>query len=472
LKLQDLLGVLRARWLTIVVTTMIGLVAAGLFSLLTKPMYAGDTRLFISTASTDSLGDLYEGGRFSQERVTSYTQLLVGDTVAKRTIDKLGLDMTAEELESRVTATAKAGTVLINVRVLDESPVRARDIANSLSDEFVAMVRELEMPEDGSTPRARVVVEQRASIPAYAVVPKKKQNIAIGLLAGLLAGIGLALIRDQLDNTVKDREVIESITGAGLVGTIPVSKVRRTEPAISFEVDKTNIAEAFRKLRTNLQFLSVDSPPRVILVASSLPAEGKSTTALNLALVLAEAGHNVVIVDGDMRRPTLDDCLGVVGTVGFSTVLSGSVSLDDALQETGSPRLKVLTSGAIPPNPSELLGSLTAQKVLSDLRARFDYVIVDSSPLLAVTDAAILANSVDGILIMVRFGDTTRDQLAHAVNNLEAVGGSLLGAVLTMVPAKGSSSYEYSYDYGHDTTAEQGNARKLFSRGRGSVRGK
>ncbi len=248
---------------------------------------------------------------------------------------------------------------------------------------------------------------------------KRRETIAIGLALGVVLGIGLAVLRDLLDNTVKDRETLEEITGAGIVGTIPLDKESRKQPAISFDIDNSGIAEAFRKLRTNLQFLAVDNPPRVIVVTSSMPSEGKSTTAINIALALAEAEHNVVLVDGDMRRPTLHKYLDLVGPVGFSTVLSGGASLDEALQKTRFPGLTVLTSGAVPPNPSELLGSLAARKLLSELRAQFDYVIVDSTPLLAVTDAAILAAGADGVLIMARFGQTKRDQLTHAVGNLE-----------------------------------------------------
>ena len=193
-----------------------------------------------------------------------------------------------------------------------------------------------------------------------------------------------------------------------------------------------------------MQFLAVDNPPRVIVVASSMPSEGKSTTAINIALALAEAEHDVVLVDGDMRRPMLDKYLDVVGSVGFSTVLSGRASLDDVLQKTKFPGLTVLTSGAVPPNPSELLGSLAAKNVLRDMRARFDYVIVDSSPLLAVTDAAILAANSDGVLIMARFGQTKREQLTHAVGNLEDVGAAVLGAVFTMTPDRGRGAYSYS----------------------------
>jgi len=371
----------------------------------------------------------------------------MGQTLAQRTIDKLGLDMTAGDLQERIKATSKPDTVLINVDVRDGSPIRARDIANGLSDEFVSMVRELETPADGIRPDARVVVEQRASLPTHPVSPNKTRNLLGGLGLGLMAGIGFALLRDLLDNTVKDRQTLEEITGVGIVGSIPTDKERRKEPAISFGADTSSIAESFRKLRTNLQFLAVDNPPRVIVVTSSLPSEGKSTTAINIALALAEAEHSVVLVDGDMRRPMLAKYLDLVEPVGFSTVLSGQASLSEVLQETRFHGLTVLTSGAVPPNPSELLGSLAAKNILSELRAKFDYVVVDSSPLLAVTDAAILAANSDGVLIIGRYGQTKRDQISHAVGNLADVGAPLLGAVLTMTPERGGPGYHYDYSY-------------------------
>lgn len=429
-------------------TTLVAVLGAITISLLTTPLYQASTRLFVSTAAGSSLADMYQGNRFSQERVISYAELLMGATLAQRTVDKLGLDMSAEELRSNVKASAKLDTVLIDVHVLDASPVRARDIANTLSAEFVVMVRELETPEGGTTPDARVVVEQRASIPGEPVVPKTARNLAVGVALGLLLGIGIAVVRDMLDNTVKDRRVLEEITGVGTIGIIPFGKDLRKAP-MSFDGSNSAIAEAFRKLRTNLQFLAVDSPPRSLVFTSAMPSEGKSTTAINLALALAlaEAECNVVLVDGDMRRPMLHKYLDLVGSVGFSTVLSGQATLSDVLQKTRYPGLTVVTSGAMPPNPSELLGSQSAKRFLSELQAQFDYVIVDSTPLLAVTDAAILGAGADGVLMVARFGQTKREQLAHAVSNLEDVGASVLGSVFTMVPTRGNSDYS-SYSYG------------------------
>lgn len=458
MNLQDFIKLLRSRWIIICATTVVITLAAIGVNLLTTPVYEAKTRLFVSTTSGASVTDIYQGNLYSKERVISYTELLKGETLAKRTIEKLGIGMRPDELRENIRANAKLDTVLIDVAVRDESPVRARDIADALSDEFVAMVRELETPEDGGMPNARVVVEQRASIPDKPVSPKPVRNIAIGIILGLLLGIGLAFLRDLLDNTVKGRQTLEEISGSGLVGTIPLDKERRSEPVKSFDGDNSAFAESFRKLRTNLQFLAVDNPPRVIVVSSSMPNEGKTTTAINLAMALAEAEYNVVLVDGDLRRPHLATYLGLVGPVGLSTVLAGSVSLTDVLQKSRFPGLSVLSSGAIPPNPSELLGSMAAKKIFEELRANFDYVVIDSSPLLAVTDAAILATNADGVLLMGRFGRTKREQLAHAVSSLHNVGARILGTVLTMTPSRGHASYSYRYSYYADSDSHGGHS--------------
>ncbi len=447
MSLHAFIHTLRTRWIAVCITALVGVISAVGLTLFTTPLYQASTRLFVSTTVGASASDLYQGNRLSQERVVSYIQLLMGETLAQRTIDKLELSMSAEDLKENVQASAKLDTVLIDVDVVDESPVRARDIANALSDEFVVMVRELETPRPGAEPDARVVVEQRASIPNEPVEPKPVRNIAFGLLLGVSLGIALAMARDFLDNTVKDRETVEAITGAGLVGNIPFDKGRLSEPPISFDRDNSAIAEAFRKLRTNLQFLRVDDPPRVIVVTSSAPGEGKSTTAVNVALALAEGNNSVVVVDGDMRRPTVAKYVGVVGAVGLSTVLSGQTSLSEVLQQTRFPHLTVLSAGTTPPNPSELLGSRAAKRLLSELREKFDYVIVDSPPLLAVTDAAILASNADGVLMVDRFGKVKRDQLVHAIAALRDIGANILGAVFTMTPTRGASYYNYQYNY-------------------------
>lgn len=453
MNLQEYVKLLRSRWLTVCVTTVAAALVATAITIMTTPLYQSSTRLFVSTAPGASLAETYQGNRFSQERVISYSELLTGQTLAQRTIDKLGLDMTAEELQEEVEAVAKLDTVLIKLYVTDPSPIRARDIANTLTDEFVAMVAEVETPTTGGEADARIFVEQRAVAADSPVVPNAFRNIVVGLVLGLLAGIALAITRDMFDNTVKDAADVEEVTGVGVAGDIPLDKHLRKRAATAFDGRNSATTESFRKLQTNLQFLNVDNPPRVIVLTSSVSGEGKSTTAINVALALAETDHNVVLVDGDLRCPKLHTYLGLVGTVGFSTVLSGGTTLREALQPTRYPGLTVLTSGPIPPTPNALLGSQSARKVLAQLRADFDYVIVDSAPLLAVTDAAVLAASSDGVLLLTRYGKTKREQLMHSVAGLRNVGAQLLGVCFTMMPPRaGYDTYSYKQYGGAPTT--------------------
>ena len=447
MNLQNILRILRTRWIPIAAAIVVAMLGTVIITATTTPLYKSSTRLFVSTYAGTSLTDTYQGNLFSQERINSYTVLLTGEVLAQRTVDALHLDISPQALRKEITARSKAGTVLIDVDILDPSPVRARDIVNTLSSEFVAMVKQLETSGDGNLPDTRVVVEQPASVSSSPAVPNLIRNLGLGLVTGVLLGVALAVGLDVVDSTVKKLDDLESITGTSVVGEIPVDKPRRTTPAISFANDNSRIAESFRKLRTNLSFLAVDNPPKVIVVTSSIPNEGKTTTAINLALALAEADNNVLLVDGDMRRSMVQEYLKLDGSVGLSTVLSGAVPLSEALQETTFAGLTVLTAGATPPNPSELLASQAAKKLLAELRGQFDYVIVDSSPLLAVTDGTLLAANADGALLLARYGKTRRDQLTHASEALSNVGAALLGAVFTMTPTRNSSSYAGSYYY-------------------------
>jgi capsular exopolysaccharide synthesis family protein len=207
--------------------------------------------------------------------------------------------------------------------------------------------------------------------------------------------------------------------------------------------------EAFRVLRTNLQFVNVDSPSKVFVVTSSLPEEGKTTTSCNLAVALAQAGQRVLLLEGDLRRPKISEHLNVEEAVGLTTVLVGRIGLADAVQPSGVPGLDVLPSGATPPNPSELLQSNAMHDVMDRLRKDYDVIVVDAPPLLPVTDAALLTAQSDGALLVIRHGKTTKDQVQHAAERLEAVDGRLVGAVLNMVPRRRSGDTYYGYGYGY-----------------------
>ncbi|ORB66807.1 protein tyrosine kinase [Mycolicibacterium tusciae] len=455
--------ILRARWKLICGTIAVVVLAAVGYSLLAIPQYQASVRLFVSTPSDGTNTQTYDGGLFAERRVLSYTELLTGDIAAQRTIDKLGLDMTPAQLQEKVEAVVPAETVLIDVTVTDSSPTRARDIANALADEFVVMAARLETPELGQPPNARVVVQQRAELPSSPVNSKTKRMLAIAAVMGALLGVVVAVIRDRMDDSVKSSDALERATGVGLLADIPFDAQRRTTPLILFESDRSAFANAFRELRINLRFLQIAEGPRVLVITSCVPTQGTTMTAVNLSLALADAGHNVVIVDGDLRRPGVATSFDLAGdAAGLSDVLSGAAPLRDSLQETGFAHLTALTSGAIPGDPTDLLESRATADVLGQLGGQFDYVVVDS-PSLLVKDAAILSTSAQGVLIVARSGQTTRKQLGDAIHTLRRAGAPLLGSVLSMTRAKKRSKgddYYRTADPGQGAQKRRGTHQK------------
>jgi non-specific protein-tyrosine kinase len=208
-------------------------------------------------------------------------------------------------------------------------------------------------------------------------------------------------------------------------------------------------------LRTNLQFVDIEHHLSSVVVTSAVIGEGKSTTACNLALALAEAGSRVVLVEGDLRRPRVDEYLGLERAVGLTNVLLGEVALEDALQPFGANRLQVLPSGPLPPNPSELLGSSAMQSLLDRLEQVADLVVIDAPPLLPVADASVLGALASGVLLVVDASKTRRDAVRHAADQVRSVGGTLLGAVLTQLPIKGPEAYGYGRKYGYAASAAE-----------------
>lgn len=453
MEISDYVRILRARWIVIVVTTVVAASASLVFSLLSTPVYESCTRLYVSTgSSSSSVTEVYQGNLASQQRVASYTQLLGGESVAQRTIDALGLSLTPSALAAKVTTTSSPDTVLIDTCVSDSDPVVARDLANGIGTTFVEFVDDLETPPGGGAALAQVSVVEPAQVSESPISPNTTRNLALGIAVGLLLGIALAVIRDRLDNTIKDRAALQELSGVPVIGVVPFDKTIQDDSTLSFAESSSGSAEAFREMRTNLQFLEVDSPPRAIVVTSAIPSEGKSTTAVNLALVLAEAGHQVALVEGDLRRPRVSKYMGIVGSVGLSTVLSGQADVDEVMQPTRFPGVEVLASGPLPPNPSELLGSEAARVMMASLRERFDYVVVDAPPLLPVTDASVLTAHADGALVVARHGHTKREELTRALGNLHQVGAPVLGVILTMAPSKGKRDYDYRHYYETDKT--------------------
>lgn len=456
--LHDYLRILRQRWVFIALATLIAVGGALAWTLSTTPQYQSTARLFVQTPQS-SEATLAQGGTFSQQRVKSYAKLLTGEEIARRVVEQLDLDEDPRALAERINATVELDTVVLVISVTDESPAHARELTQATAEAFTSYVSELETPPGKSSAPVKASIVDRATLPGAPVSPQPVRNVALALVLGLLVGVGLAVLRDTLDTRVKTPADLSEASGdAPALGHIFFDRNAAKQPLISNLQSHSPRVEAYRVLRTNLQFVNVDSTSRIFVVTSALPGEGKSTTTCNLAIALAEAGHRVLVIEADLRRPKAADYFGLEQTVGLTTVLVGRVPFADAVQHA-APGCDVLASGATPPNPAELLQTEAMRRLLADVRAEYDYVLIDAPPLLPVTDAALLASQSDGAILVVRHNSTTRDEVRDSVERLQSVGARLLGTIANMAPAakRGGSRYGYGYGYGYapDSTSRR-----------------
>lgn len=444
--LYDIFRILRRNWVLVAASTLAGLLVAGALSALSAPVYKAETQLFVAIQSSGSVQELQQGNTFSQARVQSYVQTVDSPKVLQPVVDQLGLPLTAEQLATRVTATTEVNTVLVNISVTDASPVQAAAIAQAVANSLIQAVDDLETPKTGGgrSPVSLSVIKPAIS-PSMPSSPNTRLNLLLGLLVGLVLGTGAAIMRSVLDNRIRGEADLRKITEVPLLGGIAFDQDASRKPLLTQCAPQSPRAESFRQLRTNLQFANFSQRNKSVLVTSSLPGEGKSTTATNLAIALAQAGHSVCLVDADLRRPMVHEYLGLARNAGLTTALLGLADVQELLQPWGAEGLHVLASGQIPPNPSELLGSEEMKQLLLGLEEAFDTVIIDAPPLLPVTDAAVLSQHVGGVLVVVGSQRIRLNDLAKSLNALAMVGSNILGVVMNRLPKKGPDSYSYSY---------------------------
>ncbi|MET7424819.1 polysaccharide biosynthesis tyrosine autokinase [Dactylosporangium sp. NPDC005555] len=445
------LKVVLKRWWCVAITVALAAGAAYIYCAAQTPRYATSLTFFVTTPNR-GVSDAYQGNLFTQQRVKSYASLLVSDRLAAKIAadPRIGLD--AKQVRARITAAPVPDTVLLRAVVTDVDQVRAERIAARVATDFKAMLESLETPAGSTDTPIKVEVISGPESQAGPVSPRPVRDIGGAVLVGLILGVALAIQLELLDSSVRDADHVQEITERSVIAHVPFDTSARREPLLVGEAGFSARAEALRGLRTNLQFLDVDNPPTAVVITSSLPGEGKSSTAANLGIVLAETGQRVLLIDGDLRRPSLAGYFDIEGAVGLTNVLAGQVSIDETVQQWNS-SLWILPSGIIPPNPSELLGSRQMAELLAAARAKFDMVIIDSPPLLSVTDAAILATRTDGVVYVSRSGRTTTTQMSAAIKAIKAVDARLLGTVLNMEPRRQSSPYHY-YQYATEAAAQ------------------
>lgn len=517
MELKELLATARRWWGLIVLLVVLGGAAAFGISFLIPPVFEASTTILINPAQ-GALPDA-QAVISGQRVASTYAELLRQRPVLEEVIKELNLRTDPDTLDKQIQVSPVRDTNLLSLSVRDSDANRAANIANKMvevfinqtqqyqSERYASSLKDLQtqldtLDKEMSTTQARLdalagstdandvaertrlqslLVEDRQSESSLrqsydnirlaqaqtsdtinvveTALPGRKVtslalNVLLGVVAGLVLAVGLVFLIEYLRETVTSHEEIEDLIGAptlGVIGHIPGGDAAM----ITVNKPRSPIAEAYRLLRANIDFSGADLPLRTLLVTSSSPSEGKTTTMVNLAIASAQFGKQVILVDADLRRPMLHKVFGQPNTRGLSTALqqNGGGMIHDHLVPTGIENLYLMPSGPLPPNPADLLGSRRLADLLEKLKTMADLIYFDSPPVLAVADSALLARMCDATLLVVLSDSTRGDVLRRAKEQLEQSGAKLLGVVLNKVSSSRDGYYYYRSYYSRKDNA-------------------
>jgi capsular exopolysaccharide synthesis family protein len=508
--LEQIFSVLRRSYLWIVLCALLCAgVAFGLSKHQAKKYTATASLVFNNSQLSQQVAGLQAIGTSGNQQAQENTnvRLVQLGNMAEKTASRLGGGLTKDEVKEALSVSAQGESNIVNVSVTTTSSVLAAEIANTYIDQFVKEQQSSNSAYYGSalalvekqlatlSPKQKlspagvalesrvqslgvlaelqsntVQVAQAASVPAGPSSPRVARNTVLGGVLGLILGIGIAFLLARLDRRIREPKDLEAIYGLPLLGVVPESAalsrgVRRSGQNGAASLPASE-AEAFHLIRAHLRYFNVDRDLRVLMVVSAAPGDGKTTIARNLAAAAARMGSRVLLVEVDLRRPTIAQQLNISTGPGLTDVLIGALSLNEATQsiDLGLPpdegskgrAFEVLVAGAtLPPNPAELIESHTMEELLQQARIKYDLVVVDTPPLTAVSDAFPLLQKADGVIIVGRVGRNRRDIAERLHETLSGAGAPLLGVVANGFKPGRQGAYSYTYDYAPTTPAQQ-----------------
>ena len=458
--IEDFLRLLLRNLVMLVVITLLGAAAGFAFSFTKPEVYSASALGYVSASSqTDAEGNPVQQASGNMDlqyaKAQSYLPLFSTRAVGQRIVDEQGLEASPDGVAGSLSVSLDPNAPILTVTAYASSAQEASLIANAAVEATAAEALILETGGvEGAAPSVQLTTYQNAVVPGAPVSPQRSRYLAVGAAAGLLLALAAAWMRDRNDSRIRTADDLAEMTDVPLLAVLPESKeMGRAEGGTLTELKGFSAREAIRRLRTNLRFVDVDEPPTSIVVTSGAPGEGKSVVAANLARVIAKSGQPTLLIDADLRRPMVAEQFGVDGSVGLSQLLASAVSVEDAIQPSSVPLLTLLPAGQVPPNPSELLGSRRMKELISEL-SRSHFVIIDAPPVLAVTDAQLLARHADGAFLVAVAGKTRSLGLTRSISAIRDIGAKVYGVVLNRAPtgrlnrmAYGDVEYGYS-EYG------------------------
>jgi polysaccharide biosynthesis transport protein len=491
--------VVRRKWIVVIAVAVASIAALGM-ALTKQPIYAAESQVLVEPRAGSAVfqQDPTLNVQNLERAIATEIQVMEGQTVRQRVRDDLGLP----GLPAPANARAVGSTDVVSLTVRSPDPRRAQVLADAYvqaysetrrdqaienqrlaETEMSAKIADLQTQIDAAPAGTSTSLENRqaafeerldqmqidaalttggtsvvksADLPSVPVAPRPVRSTVLAAFVGLLVGLAAAFLIDHRDDSVRTAEDLVALTDIPVLGVVPVKPPPDNRP-IALSEPHEAVVEVYRGLRTNVQFLGLDGPLRIIQVTSSIAGEGKTTTAANLAVVLAQAGNRVAVVDGDLRKPRLHEVFSVPEAPGLTELLLGAAART-AINRVDVD-LDLVTAGAVPPNPSEMLSSKRIRLVLAEIANHYDYVIVDSAPILPVADSVALSQAVDGVLLVTQANRTGNRDVVEALERLERVGAPMFGIVLNQAKSGNrSEAYGYRYRYGHPAAPAGGPA--------------
>ena len=439
--LVEYISALRRYWILILALGVFTGGATFAYAQILPKEYGSRASVMVIPARGDTTGELVQGSNYVQNLVQTYTLVASSPVVLSRVIAEVGLDEQPHQLARRIRVETPLNTVIINIDVTEDTPEGAQKTANSVASVLAGVVRELSPQGEGGKPVVRIQVIAPARLSTIPVAPNTRLMALLGVLAGIALGVGIAVGLRVFGTRLTSPNDLAEATNLPLLGEVPMTDHRSSIVTQILANPAGRVAEALRSVVVALRFIDLENAHRVILVTSPSESEGKTSITLGLSLVLAEAGHSVLFVEGDLRRPSVGNLTQLDSSVGLSTVLVGDKTLNEAAQQWGHENLRVLLSGELPPNPGQLLSSERTRAVLADARGLFDLVIVDGAPILPVSDSRWLATRVDGTIMIARLNRTRRKSLAQALASFETTQSPVLGVIANGTKDETRSTY-------------------------------
>ena len=465
--LMDLLKIIRKHLPTMIIAFVIVVAAVSAYTFLAPPKYTATAQAMATyNASQDgeSISQQSTGGTYISNQITSYPTLAATEKVLKPVINELGLDETVDDLAGQITVTNPTNTAFVNIAAVDGDPKQAADIANAVAESLKTVI-ENDL-YTGDTSPVKVSIVQKAQTPLTKSSPKTVLYLAVGVVLGLIVGVFAALIKDLLNTRVEEPSDVRGVVRASSLGSVPVDDLLESKRPVLVSRPNGAIAEEFRRIHTNIDFLQTDRTEGVgqlLVITSAQPSEGKTTMAINTAVALAEDGAKVLLIDADLRHPSVAHHLGIEGAAGLVHVLSGQMSPKDVVQSYWKTNLHILPGGKRPANAGVLLNSETMKLMVEQALTQYDYVIIDTAPLTVSNDGAVFGRWAKGLLLVVSRNVCEKKSLQEAADTLATAQVPVLGFIFNRADPKkvnSHSNYYYYYEDGAPRSSHRANGKK------------